>query len=551
MNEAKELERHNKVLEQIESAKTREELPKIGISSITSYLATNIYFGDKRLSATAFQPLANLICLNAQPNEIQIEYIKLMNENYPDAAKEEVYSKFEKIVNGPKTKNLVTELVQKNIKSEQIEKEENLLFHRDMISKITSATEIKDIPKVGLSELNKKILKAFNFNAYKSDFKVSDLKELSDAYLRNDFARNKEAIVKKIVNEQSLSDEEKIDMKSQILEALYGDESINFTVDEINAKEAQKLKIYKTKHEETMDAISKATRISELPQGLTSSLVSGYLRGNTTIYPNEDKITTEDLKSLTSLLMGNHKWKEQEVIDEVKRITALRYPDKTDAFDLLYNKFKALPRTYYFVEEAKYSQSRQVEFIGRGSSNVNVYFVPNSKSPVEGGRFYNCYINRVGKLDLSEILPLNLDEIVSPDTDIDEVEKIVQKVDPTFKTAGAIILNKDETIGDVSIFKPNDGKVGVSPEEKERIEKIDNLDTEINEKTEKVSSLDKEIEEKSKKSTDMDAKMKKILLDYEKKALALQAELMKNISELKLEAGLDTDPQSPKGKGLN
>ena len=422
-----------------------------------------------------------------------------------------------------------------------------VLAHREVISKINAANEIKDLPKVGLSELNKKLLRAVNANSFKKDYKVSDIKELTEAYVANKPITTKEAIIKKLVEDTSLSDEDKQKMRKQLADSLFDDISINFVVDEMSAKEARKLQIYKTKHEETMDAIKKANRISELPTGLTSSLVNGYLKGNTTIYSNDDRITTDDLKLLTNLLLEGHKWEEDIVKEEVKKITTAKYPEKEDAFELLYSKLSKLPRTYYFVEEIKYSQSRQTEFIGRGSSNVNVYFVPNSKSPSEGGRFYNCYINRVGQLDLSKILPLNLDEIVKPDTDIDEVEEIVQKVDPTFKVAGAIILNKDETIGDVSVFRPNDGKVGVTPEEKERIEKIDNLDAEIDEKTAKVSSLDKEIEEKTTKSNYMNAKMKQVLLDYEKKALALQAELMKNISELKLEAGLE---DSPEGKGL-
>lgn len=421
------------------------------------------------------------------------------------------------------------------------------LIHREMMGKINSAVEIKDLPKVGLSELNKKLLKGFNANSFKKDFKANDIKELTDAYIANKPLSDKEKIIKKIVATTSFSDDDQQKMRTQIIDNLFDDMSINFVVDEMSAKEAKKLSIYKTKHDETMDAISKANRISELPQGLTSSLVNGYLKGNTTIYPNDDRVTTEDLKPLTNLLLENHKWDEDIVKEEVKKITTERYPEKEDAFELLYSKLSKLPRTYYFVEEIKYSQSRQTEFIGRGSSNVNVYFVPNSKSPSEGGRFYNCYINRVGQLDLSKILPLNLDEIVKPDTDIDEVEEMVKKVDPTFKAAGAIILNKDETIGDVSIFRPNDGKVGVSPEEKERMDQIDNLDTQIDEKKNISTSLDKEIEEKTKKSSDIEAKMKKVLLDYEKKALALQMELMKSISELKTDAGLE---DSPEGKGL-
>ena len=218
-----------------------------------------------------------------------------------------------------------------------------------------------------------------------------------------------------------------------------------------------------------MDAIKDARRISQLPPNLTTSTLTGYFNGNTTIYTNDKRIKNEDLKRLTELLFDGYKWEDEVIINEVKNIASTKYPDKEDAFQLLYNKLSSLPKTYYIVEEVEESQKRQQEFIGNASSNVNVYFIPNKKSPIDGGRFYNCYINRVNNLNLEEILPLNLDSIVPPEMDIDSVEWYVQeKADPTFKTAGGIILNKDETIGNVNVFRPNDGKIGISPEEKEK-----------------------------------------------------------------------------------
>ena len=63
----------------------------------------------------------------------------------------------------------------------------------------------------------------------------------------------------------------------------------------------------------------------------------------------------------------------------------------------------------------------------------------------------------VDNLDLGELLPLDLDEIVPPGMDIDSVEWFIQeKYDKTFKKAGWIILNKDETIGNVNVFRTNE-----------------------------------------------------------------------------------------------
>ena len=146
------------------------------------------------------------------------------------------------------------------------------------------------------------------------------------------------------------------------------------------------------------------------------------------------------------------------------------------------DKLSALPRTQYLVEEINYSQQRQTEFIGKNCSNVNVYFVPNPKTPIEGGRFYNCYINRVENLDLGQILPLNLEEIIPEGMDVDSIEWYVQdRFDSTFKKAGGIILNKDETIGNVNVFKPSDGRIGITQEEHSKYKELEELGAQVKE----------------------------------------------------------------------
>ena len=124
-------------------------------------------------------------------------------------------------------------------------------------------------------------------------------------------------------------------MKEQILGSLIQDETIEYTVEEIVLKEKRKIQIYKINHEETMDMIKNAHRISQLPPNLTISTVNSYLNGNTTIYTNDDRITAEDLKTLTDLLMDGYKWEDEVVISEVKKIALSKYPDKNDAFILL------------------------------------------------------------------------------------------------------------------------------------------------------------------------------------------------------------------------
>lgn len=556
MTEERELERHNRVLGQITSAKTREDLPKIGFSTIASYLANNIYFNNEKISQKLFQPVIKAIIdygAVVHP-EVKNALIRVIIENYSNISEDEIIEKYKKVLESKRIVYLLSEIAQKNIKLDEIVKSENFVAHKQILKYINSAFEIKDLPKVGLSELNKKLLRAVNDNDFVNSIKTSDIKELTEAFLKQYTYMDIEDVVERIISKYDLSESDKKLMKEQILGSLIQDETIEYTVEEIVLKEKRKIQIYKINHEETMDMIKNAHRISQLPPNLTISTVNSYLNGNTTIYTNDDRITAEDLKTLTDLLMDGYKWEDEVVISEVKKIALSKYPDKNDAFILLYNKLSVLPKTYYLIEEVKYSQERQTEFIGRGSSNVNVYFIPNNKSPLDGGRFYNCYINRVGNLDLSQILPLDLDSIVPTEMDIDSVEWYVQEhFDPTFKTAGGIILNKDETIGNVSVFRPNDGTVGISPEEKEKMDEIDNLDVQIEEKKRMIESLNKEIEVKEKKSQNVGNRMQQILTSYEQKALALQMELLSNISDLKNEIGIDsvqTEEENRLRKGL-
>lgn len=556
MTEERELERHNRVLEQISSAKTREDLPKIGFSTIASYLASNIYFNNEKISQTLFQPVINAIINHgfiAHP-EVKNALIRVIIENYSNISEDEIMEKYKKILESKRIVYLLSEITQKNLKLDEIVKLENLDAHKQIVKEINSAFELKDLPKVGLSELNKKLLRAVNDNDFVNNIKTSYIKELTEAFLEHYTYMEIESVIERIISKYELSEVDKELMKEQILGSLTLDETIEYIIEEIALKEKRKIYIYKLNHEEIMDMIKNAHRISQLPPNLTISTVNSYLNGNTTIYTNDDRITAEDLKALTDLLMDGYKWEDEVVVSEVKRIALSKYPEKNDAFDLLYNKLSVLPKTYYLVEEVKYSQERQTEFIGRGSSNVNVYFIPNNKSPLDGGRFYNCYINRVGNLDLSQILPLDLDSIVPTEMDIDSIEWYVQEYfDSTFKTAGGIILNRDETIGNVSVFKPNDGTVGVSPEEKEKMDEIDNLDAQIEEKRKIFESLNREIEIKEKQSQDVGNRMQQILTSYEQKALALQMELLSNISDLKNEIGIDsvqTEEKNRARKGL-
>ena len=540
MNEEKELERHNRIIKQIENAQKREDLPNVGFSNIASYLATNVYFNNKKISQTLYKPVIDSIINTGivTHEEVLKSFIKVIHENYPEITEEEIVAKFKSIIKSQRINYILTEITKKNLKLSELIKEENLTIHKQMIKEIKSAFDIKDLPKIGLSELNKKLLRAVNDNDFVNDIKTSEIKELTKAYLEKYPMSEIEEIIKRLVSKYSLNEEEKKLMEAQIIASLMMDETIDYTVEEILLKEERKEEIYRLNHEEIMDRIKESKRISHLPPNLTISTLNSYLNGNTTIYPKDDRIVAEDLKVLTNLLMDGYKWEDDVIKKEIQKIAERKYSEKSDAFDLLYNKLVQLPRTYYLVEEIKYSLERQTEFVGRNCSNVNIYFIPNSKSPTDGGRFYNCYINRADNLDLSAILPL----------DIDSVEWYIQEhYDDTFKAAGGIILNRDETIGNVSVFKPNDGTIGVQPEEKKKMDEINDLDAEIEAKKRLITELDNEIRVKQNNSIEAEKRLRTMLTKYEQKALRLQMEIMTQISELKSEFGVEEESELKRG----
>ena len=97
-------------------------------------------------------------------------------------------------------------------------------------------------------------------------------------------------------------------------------------------------------------------------------------------------------------------------------------------------------------------------------------------------------------------------------------------------------------------YRQNDGKIGITLEEKQKMDQITNLDKQIEEKQIILSNIESDIEETQKKSRIVQDQMKNIITVYEKKALELQMEMLKSIEELKNE--ILVQPDSVKEKGL-
>ena len=517
----RELERHLNVLEKINEAKIYDELPNISFSSITSYITSNTKFNDVKFSQKDFKPILDALIKNdfKKFDGLKELYINIVLSKCPDVSLEDIESKYEEIFEGVRINYLIEEITLKNVKSKMMKEEIDKENHEEIMKQINNSYDIRDLPNVGLGDLNKNILRNANNNSVKKRFKVSELSDITNVYLNNNGVGLPDYIIK-LLEKQDLSNEEKRTLFEEMLKNFISDKNLGYIASEINSKEKRKLFIYKYDHEETMDNIKDAKRISQLPQNLSISTLTSYLLGNSTIYTNDNRFKSENLKYLTNLLLEGKKFDDDIVIEEIKNITNKLYPEKEDAYVLLINKFKSLPKTNYLVEEINYSLEKQKIFIKNCSSNVNVYLIPNEKSPIDGGKFFNVYINRVDNLNLDDILPEDLSKISSPKMDIDSVEWYVQEnFDPTFKLVGGIITNKDETIGNVNVFRPNDGKVGVSREEKEKINKIDDLD--------------KEIEEKEKTSEYIEEQMNQIINEYEKKALELQKQMLEQMVTLR------------------
>lgn len=485
MNKEKEEQRHSQKLESIRNAKSKEELPAANISAVTRYLANNSTFDGNKISPSEFKPVLDAIMEHNffMIPEVKEVFIEVLKKNYPGKTQEEYEQKYSQIAETSNIAHYIIEVSERNAKLQEFREKEELEQHSENMKQIKSAFELKDLPKVGIGTLNGKIMKATK-NDFIERFSIEQIREISEMLM---LGNSEEEIKEKIFNicQTYGFDEEQTNLMYQQIESqFFLDKTIGYTMEEIKEKEKRVLQIYKMDHEETMENIKNARRISEMPPNLTESTLTGYLSGNTTIYPKGDKISTTDLKDVTTLLLQGKDFSSYEIEEALRKIAEKYYPEKNEeALRLLKEKLEKLPRTQYLVEEINYSNQRQEEFTGRQCSNVNVYFVPNPNSPIEGGRFYNCYINRVKNLDLGKLLPedvIDLDKVVPKGMDVDSIEWYIQEYyDDTFKAAGGIILNRDETIGNVNVFRPSGGPVGITPEENEQRKQLQELSKEV------------------------------------------------------------------------
>lgn len=503
----KELEKHKKILEQIASAKTIKDLPSVTISKLTNYLASKSSFDGVKIPAKEFMSVVDARLAYGIFLDFHVEdsYVELLKKYYPENPEEEIRKIFIDIMQECKAESIMFEIEKRNEKIYKINKEEFINKHEEILHQIGSAIDIKELPKVSRAKVASYIL--------------STLKEEKlDKITSEDIKKIVRLLVEKINKDDISLELYKIcrdrygfrcsGVYELLASKLDSDYKIDLYIEEVVAKEKRITQIYKEEHEDIMNQIEDATRISELPTNLSISRITGYFSGNTIIYPKTEAIPGSEFIDIANMLLDGYLMNDLAIQAQLKDIALRYYPDKKEeAYYLLHNKLIDLPKTYYYVEEVKASKARQEEFIARGGSNVFTYMVPNPKSPIDGGKFYNIYISRTKDLNLEEILPLNLDEIVPKDMDVDSIEWYVRKkYDNTFKLAGGIIVNRDEEIGNVKVFKPSDGKIGVTKEEKTKLDELKELSEE----------LKKTVQAQKQDMSEKFAKMQQELLSSEK-----------------------------------
>ena len=315
MNNEKESNRHKKIMDSIRSAKCKEDVPNVSISNIASYLANNVYFDDRHISQSLFKPVVDMVIdygFFGMP-QVRDVFINVLKENYPGKSEDEYLEKYYLINKSLRITNIIIEVSERMAKIQKFQDEEDLINHKNVLKDIEKAYNVKDLPSVGISELNRRIQRSFNNNDFIKNIKVGSFKDVTDAFMAGKSIKDINSLVYNYCDKLNLSKDNRQLMYSQIVSSLNMDKVIRYLSSEIKAKEERKLKIYKINHEDNMQVIKNATRISQLPPNLTESILTLYLSDNIIIFVKGSKISTLDLKKITSLLLSVKKWEDKEV----------------------------------------------------------------------------------------------------------------------------------------------------------------------------------------------------------------------------------------------
>jgi len=245
MGEDKELERHNKVLEQIRNATTKEEVPSSTLSKVTKFIATNVYFDDTRLSQTEFKSVLDAILQSGAfvTPEVKKVFMEILTKNYPGRIQEEFEAQYEKMARASNINNYIIEAEARNAKLLELQKQANLGEHNQTLEQIRTSFELRDLPKVSKGVLNRKVQRATQ-NDFTDKFPIEIVNEISDDLLQG---KTIEEVLGKIYEfcERTLGGDAHLanEMFEQIRKGFAMDETIAYTVEEVQKKDKRTLEI--------------------------------------------------------------------------------------------------------------------------------------------------------------------------------------------------------------------------------------------------------------------------------------------------------------------
>jgi len=181
MNQEKEFERHRKIIEQIKNANSREELPSITASTLSTFLATNVYFDNRHISSTEFADIFQAILDYGFFTTVEVRemFLNVLKKNYPDKTEEEYLNKYIEMARHPRINYIMNEIMERNKKILELNNRDDLLKHKEVMKQITNAYDIKELPKVTRAY----IVKYISDNSkteYNNKISVSKLYDLVD-----------------------------------------------------------------------------------------------------------------------------------------------------------------------------------------------------------------------------------------------------------------------------------------------------------------------------------------------------------------------------------
>ena len=517
--EEKEIKRHEKYQKALAGATTISTLPsKITPNKLKKVLCQELNFGVEPIDEIGIDSLKNEIvtALILDENYINSDSFKADLDHelrYSGVSTEGIKSRTEYTFTSRRLHNYIKDIRDYDKKFRELSKPNALARHNIVMEQIRKADSTKKLPKINNSNLTILLINALK-PAFRGKLSTNDVKLLAEKLIEGYSFDDEKVLLlleAKFWNNSNLVYPffaKGYDVRRKfVLGLLEKDFNLRLLIEELRAKNARTLEIYKEEHERIMASIGRANRISEMPTGFSLSRITGYLSGNSIITKNDKTMPGEWFNNLALLLLNGASLDTPEVQAEINNISlkyclAIRESESSDianinasVYQVLYYKIAKLPKLAYYVEEVRYASKRQEEFISRESQSVKVYILPSDKSPIDGGNFYCIYISR------KEGPKLNIEEIFTKAGEVKDIEKYIKEnYDPTFKRAGGIILNRDEKIDrNVSVYAPDDGSIGISPEDSENYKKLEDLTARLNvlynAKTQATEAFEKQQEE--------------------------------------------------------